>query len=175
MNNFDYRKRLEFRLSRFRKPGDPLRITRVFVTDPNRKVQCGLCGWPSSSTSGKHAGGLTYVYVLTNMKSNKELFVGRKCAINSQLLISQREKNFSIGNLNEIYEIRKDLEAIDEHDNFIEEFYNPAELIEVALEEEAMVREEYSDDQFSHLYFEDDEYVAPEEKNVPAVYDEYEE
>lgn len=123
----------------------------------------------------KTCWGINLRLCINQHEIEQRAFVGRKCAINSQLLISQREKNFSIGNLNEIYEIRKDLEAIDEHDNFIEEFYNPAELIEVALEEEAMVREEYSDDQFSHLYFEDDEYVAPEEKNVPAVYDEYEE
>lgn len=119
-------------------------------------------------------------FVLTNKNSHQKFIVGKNCAIQAQRIIAQVEKGFSIELITEaldkILVLRNERGfkgENDEHDNFFEEFYDHDELMRIGLEEISMVVEEFSDGEFQHLYFEDDEYVGPEEENMPAGYDEY--
>ncbi|WP_018084828.1 hypothetical protein [Desulfurispora thermophila] len=98
MEDNKYARLLIEKLKKFRKPGEQLKITGVFVAEPERGIRCELCGWPGTSKTANQLG-LRNVYVLENMVTKDKLNVGSRCAVAYQEYIQKSEPDFKIVNI----------------------------------------------------------------------------
>ncbi len=86
-----YEERVKKTMKEFCKGSTSLKVTNVYVRNPDDGHECQLCGWPKTSKNPVQPG-LTYVYELSNLSTGEKLRAGRNCIAKAQKLL--REEDF---------------------------------------------------------------------------------
>lgn len=95
MTDEEYARYIEKNLRDFWKPGQRLKITKVFRAHPKARIHCALCEWPRTSKNPT-SEGLKNVFVLKSLDTGAWRFIGCKCADRYQEHLRKMAPDFKI-------------------------------------------------------------------------------
>lgn len=98
MQNSKHDQRVRVSLQRFQKSGETIRIVGKANYERATSIQCGLCGWPKTSETA-NARGLAHIFIVKNLTTNQEIFVGSECIQKLQEYLQENNGNQDIQNL----------------------------------------------------------------------------
>lgn len=168
MKNSKHDQRVRESLQRFQKSGEMIRIVGKANYERATSIQCGLCGWPKTSETA-NAKGLKIIFIVRNLTTKQEIFVGSECIQKLQDYFQENNGNQDIQNLGFI---NSQVENYDERYNQIPEItenaYNNNRNIglesEYFKERDEIIQKLRSEESFQY-YYGDDEIEDSEAQN----------